>query len=548
MSPYYIIFMVQVPFIPLEDRGLFRYSTIVAKIDFAIDKFTITLVIVITACACGGKKEDTNPKTPAPTILVAGRRLSLPSKVEEFRKANIEKESNLPCAAILRALGAQVTVDQNARRLLATYRHFSLELSDGVASASVAGQDVPLRAQPFYYDGELMVDKTTIEKLTGEGVGEQDSVVTVTSNTARPEWAPGAITQPLGLGDSPTRLRLPVSVEQIIFKNVAPYGTHMRGGPHIEGLDHTGIYVVNEANVSAWADGVVTAIRENEPGDFFITVKHAAGLWSCHVHTETPLVKVGDRVTYGQLLDIGMGRTAEGKQQAEIFLADENRGYGHLSMFSPGVAVSVADYLEPTVKAQFEAEYQRQVMDNLHTENPKEPPQFAATAAEPYLTNPLLIHWDLRGTVQGEWILSNPKAIAGKNKYDLLILQDIDNGYFQGKRFIRANWDGLFSGDSPIPFVSGSYELDELSRHLTLTAGNERVYGLFALDESGPRSKLTIEFAKNDFPAQLSTNAYVFYERLPVQVQEDQEALVGVNRISNIHPISFEKEVARKRN
>ena len=50
-------------------------------------------------------------------------------------------------------------------------------------------------------------------------------------------------------------------------------------------------------------------------------------------------------------------------------------------------------------------------------------------------------------------------------------------------------------------------------------------YGLFAVDESSGRAKLTIEWKTGTYPAALSSSAAVYVERAPIYVYGDAQQL-----------------------
>ncbi|HLD57177.1 MAG TPA: M23 family metallopeptidase [archaeon] len=339
----------------------------------------------------------------------------------------------------------------------------------------------------------------------------QTTTVRIAENQA---WVPDVFTQPVPPGASATRLVLPAPIEKISLKKVGAFGAHQGGHP--EGLDHEWIEIKDDVPIGSWGDGEVTKVYENRPGESRIVINFGDGLVGEYMEIKTSLVKAGDKVTAGQPIGYGIpAYNNPGYQSGEFVLGDNNRRDGIKSwVVQYGSSISPFDYLRDDVKQQLISEFTKQVIDpyigkgqSVETVNPW----------EPYLTNPLLIHKQNKGTIAGEWYLKSKKW-AKDDSPDIIILLKANTKYYNQNRVI--------ANDHEEERFVGTWEADYSSKTFIFNSNvYGLLYGIFELDESGPRATLKIEYQIGSYPQGFSDKALTYIERDAVQRREDVTAL-----------------------
>lgn len=342
-----------------------------------------------------------------------------------------------------------------------------------------------------------------------------------TFEIAKPQpWVFDSMTQPVPPGASKTRLTsFPAPLDKSFIDG--PYGAH-RGG-HPEGLDHEWIGISDDTPVLSWADGEVTRVflnNPNEPNDWRIFIDYGDGLSGEHMDVKTPLVKKGDKVKAGQ--GIAYGKTPpwiSGYHSGEFNLVDRHRIDG--VRYRDGATVSPFDYLREDVKQEVIAMYIKKSIEP-YTQKGEFFMGFAPW--EPYLTNPLVFHKQYKGTLAGEWYLKSKKW-ANDNIPDVMSLLPIHTIYYDKQYFVfgEDQDDGGFGFD-------GTWEADYGARHIRFDSRDRGIYfGIFELDESGPRALLKIEYATTSRPAVFSDKANIYIERDAIQRREDGYKLNVLN-------------------
>jgi hypothetical protein len=333
----------------------------------------------------------------------------------------------------------------------------------------------------------------------------------------RPEptyyWVPDPLTDNftniLPPGSSPVRLGLPASFEDIFFEwqsGPGAYGLH--AGGHIEGLDHVWFEIREGIPVRSWGDGVVIDIQlsgDVEQGEYHVYIDFGQNLTGSHMEIETSLVEVGDIVSRGDPIGYGM-RWFSGQQSAEFSLVDRGRTDG--IWVGNGAAVSPYDYLEDDVKLALVEAYKAHTVDKYGID-----PQITGLfdAAQPYLTNPLLIHMVNEGRLTGEWYLySAPWAPGWPN--DMLIFIEADNPWYTGNRVFSNDDTGE---DYQTRNIEGTFEVDyEQGRVLIQnTKFGGILFGIFEINETGERALLRIEFDESRYLDEFTDEALIYIER-----------------------------------
>ena len=336
-------------------------------------------------------------------------------------------------------------------------------------------------------------------------------------------WVEGAMTQPVPSWGSPVRLALPVPVAAIILGpggGLGAFGGHQGG--HTEGLNHVWIPTVPGTTVRSWADGTVTRIEDTGPvtagspvREYFITIDYGQGLVGKHMAASQSLVAVGARVRQGDPVAVGSG--------AEFMLIDNNRSDGERTGGSFGSPVSPFDYLRDSDKAALLARFQADVVV----------PWFATgkTAGEsrpwePALTNRMLFHDLQKGTVAGEWLLTNKgwHRTPDPSYYDVMTIFDVTNSFGHFQRVEAGDYDWSLPGNKN--HSAGSWSAPDGPGTMIVTfERGPAMYARYSIDETGSRAKLTIEWRSGAYPTAINSQAAVYVTRSPIYLGGDAQAL-----------------------
>jgi hypothetical protein len=330
-------------------------------------------------------------------------------------------------------------------------------------------------------------------------------------------WTDGAWTQPVPAWGSATRLSSPPTLSSISMGDLGAFGSHQGGHP--EGLDHVWIYNTADDQVRSWADGTVTRI-DVYSDQTMITIDYGGGLIGKHMSVQTSRVSVGQRVKAGDVVAQGIS----GSLNNEFQLMDENRCDGVKTDVNGYSYVSPFDYLVDSQKTALVAQYQAQVATpyfaNGRTTNAGKP-------WEPYLTNKTLFHSNHRGTIIGEWVLSNKGWNTPDPLYfDILTVNDVTNAYGHFSKFSATDYNSSSPANKGI--VDGDFTLSSQTGQVIFTYSGSATpnwYGLYSVDESSRRAIMRLEWSRQDFPAAITSNAAIYYERAPIYVYRDAQLL-----------------------
>lgn len=340
-------------------------------------------------------------------------------------------------------------------------------------------------------------------------------------------WVENAWTQPVPSWGSPVRLTLPVALSDIVMGpggGFGAYGAHEGG--HIEGLDHVWIPTKLGIPVRSWAAGTVTKIIDQGPRgtpdgrhEYFVVIDYGQGLIGQHMDVDQPLVSVGQTVREGDLIGTMTG-------SAEFMLMDMRRTDGERTGGTIGSYVSPFDYLRDDVKAALVARHVAEVVTPYFTRG--------AVAGnhrpwEPLLTNPMFFHADHRGTLVGEWILTNRNWKSPDPVYfDLMDFFDVTNAYGHFQRVELGDHD--WSAPTSKRVATGTWSApDGAGTLIVSTDFGAPWYARYRVDETGSRARLTIEWQRGSYPAAITANAAVYTERGPLYLAADAASL-GLGR------------------
>jgi hypothetical protein len=356
-------------------------------------------------------------------------------------------------------------------------------------------------------------------------IGCSSAEISGTSGTSAPRpvaWTENSYTQPVPSWASPVRLNLPVPLASILIGpggGIGAFGAHQGG--HVEGLNHVWIPTLPGTVVRSWAAGTVTRIEDmgdRGTGDgrheYFITIDYGRGLVGKHIDVDTPLVKVGDVVKEGD--------PVAAAPTAEFYLIDNYRTDGERTGGATGSPVSPFDYLRDDVKAALVARHVAEVVE----------PAFKRAQTlgnsrpwEPLLTNPMLTHTDRRGTIVGEWILVNKGwRTADPLYFDVMVIFDVTNAYGHFQRIEMMDHDWSMPGnkhDADATWQAG----DGPGRLIVSVNHGSTYYGLYTVDESSGRARLSVEWKAGSYPAAMTANAAVYVERSAIYLHGDAQAL-----------------------
>jgi len=331
-------------------------------------------------------------------------------------------------------------------------------------------------------------------------------------------WVPDSMTQPVPPGASKTRLTsLPAPIDKIILTKIGAFGSHQ--GAHIEGLDHEWINIEDGTPIGSWGDGEVARVYGGKADDptsvWRVVINFGDGLWGEYMEIKTPLVKVGDQVKGGQPIGFGVpAYTSPGYHSAEFILADEHRRDGVQAwIVDKGSAVSPFDYLQEDIQQSLIDEFTKQVIEPYIAKG-----QSIETVApwEPYLTNPMLLHKDHKGTLVGEWLLTS-KAWEGEGIYEMLTFLP-PTKYYPHQRAVAIDMD---QNNRFVNYFSGFSEIDYTTKRLVIETDIETLYGIFDLDESGPRATLKLEYQTGSYPETFGESSNIYTERAAIGARED---------------------------
>ena len=329
-------------------------------------------------------------------------------------------------------------------------------------------------------------------------------------------WVTNSITQPLPEGASKVRLILPAPLDEMSLKEFGSYGMHPGGHP--EGLDHEWIAVDRNKVVRSLADGEVVYARlnhENSPSkEYRIIIFYGDGLWGEHMHVETPLVKEGQMIRAGEPVAYGEVLKNPNYQSGEINVADQHRrdGVGYWYKFVKGATlVSPFDYLRDDLKQQLTEKWQKEIME-LYIIPGIISNDLVAKPWEPYLTNPILLHRNHKGSLVGEWYLRSRPWVRD-TAADILVFFPVAD-YYSKQRIIGA--------EIPGQIINGDWEADYVNNRFTFTSYDSVYYGIFVLDESSSPAKLTIEYQKDSYPKEFSNEAMVYTERANISTADER--------------------------
>jgi hypothetical protein len=298
--------------------------------------------------------------------------------------------------------------------------------------------------------------------------------------------------------------------------DLGAFGAHEGGHP--EGLDHVWLYKTTDDQVKSWADGTVTRI-DVYSDQTMITIDYGNGLQGKHMSIASASVALGQTVKAGDVVALGI----HGSLNNEFQLMDENRGDGIKTDVDGYSYVSPFDYLEASQQAALVALYQAQVVTPFFTLGQE---GNAGKPWEPYLTNRTLFHAQNRGTLIGEWVLSNRNwNIPDPLYFDILTINDATNAYGHFSKFCATDYS---SGPGSKGILDGDFSLPGPPGQVLFTYRGSTTptwYGLYQVDESGGRAIMTLEWNAQAFPAAIFANAAVYYERGPYYVERDAQLL-----------------------
>lgn len=141
----------------------------------------------------------------------------------------------------------------------------------------------------------------------------------------------------------------------------------------------------------------------------------------------------------------------------------------------------------------------------------------------------MLFHQYAPGSVAGEWILSNKGWGAPDPLYfEVMAIFDVANEYGHFQRFEVMDHDWSMPGNKKNG--SGTWSAtDGLGKIIFSLAGSGQYdgtyYGLYQVDESGGRAKMSLEWKRGSYPGTITADAAVYTERSATYLADDAHQL-----------------------
>lgn len=103
-----------------------------------------------------------------------------------------------------------------------------------------------------------------------------------------------------------------------------------------------------------------------------------------------------------------------------------------------------------------------------------------------------------------------------------MAIHDVTNAYGTFRKAEMMDHDWGMPGSKRTVDVTWS-ALDGAGKVVMQVANGAKYYGLYAVDESSGRAKLTIQWQTGGYPAAITSNAAVYFERGPIYLQGDAQ-------------------------
>ena len=172
-----------------------------------------------------------------------------------------------------------------------------------------------------------------------------------------------------------------------------------------------------------------------------------------------------------------------------------------------GVCVSPFDYL---------IEEERITLAKAYIENVIDPRMESGEIngmfepAQPYFTNPMMIHHENEGKLIGEWYLVSMNWTDG-DPNDMITIIEANNPYYTGTIIIGTDdatararsWN--YNSECNINYTSNQISWENW--------GDETIYGIFEIDESEERTKLKLQYQTGSYPTDFTDEAWIYIER-----------------------------------
>ena len=217
----------------------------------------------------------------------------------------------------------------------------------------------------------------------------------------------------------------------------------------------------------------------------------------------------------------------EGIKSAELSLIDLGRTDGIYSGGN-GVYVSPFDYLFEDERKALAKAYIENVIEP-YLENGKRNGKF--DPSQPYFTNQLVIHRGHEGKLHGEWYLISQNWTTGYPN-DMIIILEVNNQYYNGAKILGMD-DESMGGVDDWNFKS-ELQIDyEAERLQWISWTGQKIYGIFRVDETNERAKITIQYQTGEYPTEFTENALSYIERTYIPRRQEATNL-GVLRTQKL--------------
>lgn len=320
--------------------------------------------------------------------------------------------------------------------------------------------------------------------------------------------------------DRKSNISLPINVSDLPndphLGPITTWGFH--GGNHPEGFDHTGFAFDKKAPIYAPDWGIVAKVEYRHENDIKVLIFHNYSIVAWFDHFGEIYVKVGDVVEKGELIGYPTYFSFEGDGWYAIDwgLIDFNNDTGPLFTdykdYKNGSFVPPYDYISEKEREEILTKFNETMLQPFL--NGEFVPSMSK--AEHDLVNPVFPPRTSEDDIAGVWVYDGYWQQGGQPEM-LVFIHKVSSYFGEVHHAVYADFKDVWYFDT----WEASYEVDtSIEPHrvkIDFYYGGpnnvETLYGIYRIDNSGPRLKLIIEFRTDTYPNSFTDNAAVYLIR-----------------------------------